>query len=52
MEFRKKIIDTAVLLLDMLEYYGDEELNDYVIDAIYNNDVMALYELGDSLERE
>lgn len=50
MEFKEKIIDAAVLLLDMLEYYGDEELNDYVVEAIYNNDIMALYELKDTLE--
>ena len=49
MELKEKIIDTAVLLLDMLEYYGDEELSDYVISAIWNNDTLALYELKDAL---
>lgn len=52
MELKKKIINTATLLLDMLEYYGDEELNDYVVNAIYNNDTLALYDLKDVLEQE
>lgn len=52
MEFELKILDTAVLLLEMLEYFGDEELNDYVINAVYNNDTMALYDLKDSLEQD
>lgn len=45
MELKEKIINTAVSLLNMLEYCGDEELADYVLSAVYNFDTMALYEL-------
>ena len=50
MELKQKIIDTAVLLLNLLEHCGDEELNDYVVNAVWNNDIMALYDLEDTLE--
>ena len=50
MELKQKIIDTAVLLLNLLEYCGDEELNDYVVNAVWNNDIIALYDLEDTLE--
>lgn len=50
MELKEKIINTAISLLNMLEYFGDEELADYVINAIWNNDTLALYELEDALE--
>lgn len=50
MEIKEKIINTAVLLLNLLEHYGDEELNDYIVNAVYNNDILALYDLEDALE--
>jgi hypothetical protein len=50
MELKEKIINTAISLLNMLEYCGDEELSDYVVNAIWNNDTLALYELEDTLE--
>lgn len=50
MELKAKIINTAVSLLNMLEYCGDEEFADYIINAIYNNDTLALYDLEDALE--
>lgn len=50
MELKQKIIDTAVLLLNLLEHCGDEELNDYVVNAVWNNDIIALYDLEDTLE--
>ena len=49
-DVKEKIINTAVSLLNMLEYYGDEELADYVVNAIWNNDTLALYDLEDALE--
>jgi hypothetical protein len=49
MELKAKIINTAVSLLNMLEYCGDEELADYVVNAIWNNDTLALYDLEDTL---
>ena len=50
MELKEKIINTAILLLNLLEHCGDEELADYVVNAIWNNDTLALYELEDALE--
>lgn len=50
MKLEQKIIDTAILLLNLLEHCDDEELNDYVVNAIWSNDIMALYELEDTLE--
>ena len=49
MEVKQKIIDTAVLLLNLLEHCDDEELIDYVVNAIWSNDTMALYDLADAL---
>ena len=49
MELKAKIVNTAVLLLNMLEHCGDEELNDYVVNAIWHNDIMSLYELEDAI---
>lgn len=50
MELEHKIIDTAVLLLNLLEHCDDEELLEYVTSAVYNNDIIALYDLEDTLE--
>lgn len=50
MELKEKIINTAVLLVNLLDHCGDGELVDYVVNAIWNNDVLALYELEDALE--
>jgi len=49
MELKEKIINTAVLLLNLLEHCDDEDFYDYVISAVWNNDVMALYDLEESL---
>lgn len=49
MELEQKIIDTTILLLNLLEHCDDEELNDYVVNAIWSNDIMALYDLEDTL---
>ena len=49
MDLKEKIVNTAISLLNMLEYYGDEELSDYVINAIWNNDTLSLYDLEDTL---
>lgn len=50
MELKHKIIDTAVLLLNLLEHCDDEEFFDYVVNAIWNNDTLMLYDLEDTLE--
>ena len=49
MELKQKIINTAILLLNLLEHCDDEELIDYVVNAIWSNDIMALYDLEDTL---
>ena len=49
MELKQKIINTAILLLNLLEHCDDEELIDYVVNAIWSNDTMALYDLEDTL---
>ena len=49
MELKEKIINTAVLLLHLLEHCEDEELADYVVNAVWNNDTLALYDLEDAL---
>ena len=48
MELKQKIINTAILLLNLLEHCDDEELIDYVVNAIWSNDIMALYDLEDT----
>ena len=50
MELKQKIINTAILLLNLLEHCDDAELIDYVVNVIWSNDIMALYELEDTLE--
>ena len=52
MELKQKIINTAVLLLNLLEHCDDEELCDYVVNAVWNNDIIALYDLEDTLSIE
>lgn len=49
MELKEKIINTAVLLLNLIEHCDDEEFYEYVVSAIWNNDVMALYDLEETL---
>lgn len=49
MELKHKIIDTAVLLLNLLEHCEDEEFLDKVVDVVWNNDTLMLYELEDTL---
>lgn len=51
MELKHKIIDTAVLLLNLLEHCSDEEFIDYVVNAVWNNDTMMLYDLEDTLDK-
>lgn len=52
MELKQKIINAAVLLLNLLEHCDDEELIDYVVSAVWNNDILALYDLEDTLSIE
>ena len=49
MELKQKIINTVILLLNLLEHCDDEELIDYVVNAIWSNDIIALYDLEDTL---
>lgn len=49
MELKRKVVDTAVLLLNLLEHCDDEEFSDYVVNAVWNNDIMMLYDLEDAL---
>lgn len=49
MELKEKIVNTAVLLLNLLEHCEDEEFSDYVVSAIWNNDTLALYDLEETL---
>lgn len=50
MELKREIIETAELLLNMLEHCEDEGFFECVTEAIYNNDIMVLYNLEDSLD--
>ena len=49
MEIKAKTINTAVLLLHLLEHCDDEEFMDYIVNAVWNNDILALYDLEDAL---
>lgn len=49
MELKEKIINTAILLLNLIEHCDDEEFYEYVVSAIYNNDTLALYDLEETL---
>ena len=49
MELKEKILNTAILLLNLIEHCDDEEFYDYVISAIWNKDIMALYDLEETL---
>lgn len=49
MELKHDIIDAATSLLTLLSYCDDDDFIEYVVGAIYNNDVMSLYDLEESL---
>ena len=51
MELKREIVETAELLLNLLEHCEDEEFWDYVTTAVWNNDTMALYDLEETLEK-
>ena len=50
MELKAKIINTANLLMDLLEHCQDEDLIDTIIDAIRYNDKEPLWDLEEQLE--
>ena len=47
----KEELQTAELLLNLLEHCEDEEFWDYVTTAVWNNDTLALYDLEETLEK-
>jgi len=49
MKLKFEILEAASLLLNMLDTCEDDEFVDYVVEAVYNNDRMALFELEDVL---
>ena len=49
MELKEKIVNTAILFLNLIDHCDDEEFYDYVVSAIWNNDIMALYDLEEAL---
>ena len=50
MELKAKIINTANLLMDLMEIYHDEDLIETVVNAIWNNDKEPLWDLEEQLE--
>ena len=50
MELKAKIINTANLLMDLLEVCHDEDLIETVVNAIWNNDKEPLWDLEEQLE--
>ena len=48
MELKRDIIDAAVSFLTLLGCCDDDDFVEYVVGAIYNNDVKSLYDLEDS----
>jgi hypothetical protein len=50
MGLKHDIIDMAVSLLHLLGHCDDKDFFEYIIEAIYNNDTMSLYDLEDSLD--
>lgn len=50
MELKAKIINTANLLMDLLEHCQDDELIETIIDAIRYNDKEPLWDLEEQLE--
>lgn len=49
MELKQKIIDTAMMLMNLLEHYGDEQFAEIICEAIYNYDMGMLLDLEDTL---
>ena len=49
MKLKFEILEMASTLLSLLETCDDDEFVDYVVEAVYNNDRMALFELEDVL---
>jgi hypothetical protein len=47
---KEQIVNTAISLIYMLEDYGDDELCDYIVNAIFHNDLISLYDLEDTIE--
>jgi hypothetical protein len=50
MELKAKIINTANLLMDLLEYCHDEDLVETVVNASWNNDKEPLWDPEEQLE--
>lgn len=49
MELKAEIVNTAMILLNLLEHCDDEDFVDEIVNAVYENDIAPLWNLEDRL---
>ena len=47
MELKAQVINCAIQLLNLLDHCEDDDFVESVVDAVYSNDSMALWEVAE-----